>query len=105
MGFYKGPILFLALTLPNAYPDQFCDSDHILLKSHVFEAFKMGCNISVGQNSPEILQFKLEWLGRQSYENVNYFQFYFILSFHRLSLDISELFWPKEMLHPFLETL
>ena len=36
--------------------------------------------------------------------NVSYFQFLFILSFHHLSLDISELFWPKDMLHPILET-
>ena len=42
----------LALTLNYVNPDEFCDFNyHIVWYFPVFEVFKMGCNISVGQGT------------------------------------------------------
>ena len=65
----------------------------------------MGCNIAVGQNSSEILQFEDSWFKL----DINYFLFLFfcIITSYSLILNCnkSELFPPTEMLHPILETL
>ena len=61
--------------------------------------------VTLGQSSSELLQFKVEGLEIEYYENVNRFQFLFISSCHHLSLHCnnSELFWATEMLQPILE--
>ena len=51
----------LALTLNYVNPDEFCDfNNHIVRYSPVFEVFKMGCNIFVGQGTefirPDIIE-------------------------------------------------
>ena len=44
---------------------------------NVSEVSKMGCNISVGQNSSEILQFIVKSLEIWYYENVDYWLLWF----------------------------
>ena len=61
----KGDVLFLALTLHCVNHYGFCNLKQILCLSPVFDVFKMGFNISLGQKGSEILQFKVDsyWQG------------------------------------------
>ena len=93
------------MTLNNVNTDEFLTLN-IFYGNHLYlRISKWG--VTLGQSSSELLQFKVEGLEIEYYENVNRFQFLLISSCHHLSLhcNISELFWPTEMLQPILEIL